>query len=71
MQSTEIADGLRKLAEDKNYPKEARELFEAAATNAAAILHEHEGNVIEGKSWPEQISYLVKALRESTHGVST
>jgi len=74
MQSPEIVERLRKLARDTNYPEEDRDLFEDAAAHittgaaAAEILREHEGNVLDKKSWPEQIKYLVDALRAASRG---
>ena len=74
MQSSEIVERLMELAKNTNYPKEDRDLFEDAAANissgaaAAEILREHEGNVLDKKSWPEQIKYLVDALRAASRG---
>ena len=77
MQSSEIVERLMELAKNTNYPKEDRDLFEDAAANissgaaAAEILREHEGNVLEGKSWPEQVEYMVNALRDVARNGTT
>src|SRR3989344_8972978 len=43
---------------------------EAVAEFAEEVLHEHEGNVLEGKPWPDQIADLVRALRATVRAVS-
>ena len=44
---------------------------EAVAEFAEEVLHEYEGIVLEGKSWPEQIEYLVQALRTTVRATSS
>ena|SRR3989338_10943821 len=43
---------------------------DAVAEFAEEVLHEYEGIVLEGKSWPDQIEYLVQALRSTVRAVS-
>ena len=78
MELDKIARELKNLASQTNYPKDARDLFEKAAEAlggdgravafAEAILREHEGHVLEGDSWPEQIDYLRGALQRAARG---
>ena len=66
----ELESHLRKVIEEAE--KEAESASRGAVAEfAEEVLHEYEGIVLEGKSWPEQIEYLVQALRTTVRATSS